>query len=810
MRQLIQNLKTGKLSLDDVPTPVLKRGGVLVRNHFSLISAGTDKLMIGLAQKSLAGKAKERPDLVKQVIDKAKRDGIINTFQQVMSRLDSPMPLGYSCAGIVEDVGAEANEFKIGDRVACAGAGYANHAEIVFVPKNLCVKIPENLDFESAAFVTIGAISLQGVRRAELTLGERVAVIGLGLLGQITIQLVKAAGCKVLGIDLEQEKVSLAEKLGADYGIARGSNVQEACEEFSKGVGMDAVIITAATTSNDPIELAGEIARDKGRIVVVGAVKMDVPRKTYYEKELDLRLSRSYGPGRYDKLYEEKGVDYPIGYVRWTEKRNMEEFLSLIACGKVTPRPIITHTFDFEDALKAYDLILGKTQEKYLGVLLRYNQDAKLESKVFLREEVEHAAPLHGISLHSTGLLEGKEVEHAAGLLEGREGWQDGRTKEEIQIGLIGAGNFAKGVLLPNLKKIDGVILKAIATATGLSAKDAGEKFGCKYVTSDYQEIISDETIDALIVATRHNLHSRIVVEALQAGKAVFVEKPLALSQEELENVINACCSVVRGFNPRTTGTPNNGRRSRSWTESSGFNPERTGRVMVGFNRRFSSYAVSIHEFFSNARSHPENRERSAPLCITYRVNAGFVPKDSWIQDPEEGGGRIIGEVCHFVDFLQYITNSQPMRVFAERIADSDNILITINFKDGSLGNIGYFANGDKSFPKERVEIFGNDSVAVIDDFNRGEIITKGKRKKLNGKFLGGQDKGHRAELEAFVQAVKSGDEIPIPFQEIIMTTLTTFKIIESISKGAPVEIPSVIVALNSSSGSKLKSVETD
>ena len=727
MRQLTQNFKNGELKIEDVPIPAVKSGGVLVRNCFSLISAGTDRMMIELAQKSIVGKAKERPDLVKQVINKVRSEGLVNTFRKVMGQLDSPSPLGYSCAGVVVDVGASVDEFKLGDRVACAGAGYANHAEVVFVPKNLCVKIPDGVDFESAAFVTLGAIALQGVRRANLTLGESVAVIGLGLVGQLTVQLVKAAGCKVLGIDLDAEKVKLAKEMGADTAFVRNEDAVQAAMDFSSGYGIDAVIVTAATESNDPVELAGEICRDKGIVVAVGAVGMDIPRRVYYEKELDFLISRSYGPGRYDEVYEEKGIDYPIGYVRWTEKRNMEEFLSMVACGKVNLKPIITHTFDFEDVLKAYDLIMGKTQGKYLGVLLRYNRDAKLESKVFLKGDA-------------------REV---------REGWKDdGRTKAEIQIGIIGAGNFAKGVLLPSLKKINGVNLKAIATATGLSAKHVGEKFDCDYITSEYQGIIADPQVDALIVATRHNLHAKIVMEAMQAGKAVFVEKPLAISSGELENVMAV------------------------WKETA-------GRVMVGFNRRFSPYAIPIHEFFS---------KRNAPLCITYRVNAGLIPKDNWVQDPEEGGGRIIGEVCHFVDFLQYLTNSQPTRVYAEKVADSDNVLINLNFQDGSIGNIGYFDNGDKSFPKERVEVFGNNSVAMIDDFNRGEIVTKGKCKKLNGKFLGSQDKGHRAELEAFVQAVKSNGEMPIPFPEIVMTTLTTFKIIESIRKGMPVEITFEII----------------
>jgi len=717
MKQLIQTLKNGELKIEEVPIPFLKSGSVLVRNHFSLISAGTEKMTIELAQKNLMGKARERPDLVKQVIEKVRSEGVISTFRKVMGRLDSPVPMGYSCVGRVEGVGQGIDEFQIGDRVACAGTGYANHAEVVCVLKNLCVKVPDKLDIESAAFVTVGAIALQGVRQAELSIGESVAVIGLGLLGQITVQIVKAAGCKVLGIDLNAGRVELAEELGADCAVLRNDVAKGT--SFTKGVGVDAVIITAATSSSDPIELAGEISRDKGRVVVVGAVGMEIQRRSYYEKELDLRLSRSYGPGRYDLVYEEKGIDYPIGYVRWTERRNMEEFLYLVSQGKVNVKRIITHTFAFANALKAYDLITGKTQEPFLGVLLKYDVDAKLESRIHLKDS------------HTDGRKYEKE-------------------KSEIQVGVIGAGNFAKGVLLPNLKRIQQVNIKAIATASGLSAKHVGEKYNCEYVTSDYVELLNDSQIDAIMIATRHNLHAKMVIEALSKGKAVFVEKPLAISKEELEAVIEA------------------------WETNQ-------GRLMVGFNRRFAPLTSQVKQLLAN---------RIAPLCIIYRVNAGAIPKDNWVQDPDVGGGRIIGEVCHFVDFLQYLTNSQPFRVYTERIENSDNVFITINFRDNSLGTIGYFANGDKSFPKERVEIFGNDSVAVIDDFNRGKIVTNGKHKKLSEKFSGRQDKGYRAELEAFVQAVKSGGEMPIPFQQIVMTTLTTFKILESISEGAPVEIP--------------------
>jgi threonine dehydrogenase-like Zn-dependent dehydrogenase len=439
--------------------------------------------MIELAQKSIVGKAKERPDLVKLVIDKVRSEGLVNTFRKVMGQLDSPSPLGYSCAGVVVDVGTSVDDFKSGDRVACAGAGYANHAEVVFVPNNLCVSVPEKVNLNEAAFVTLGAIALQGVRQATLTLGELVAVIGLGLLGQLTVQLVKAAGCQVLGIDLNANRVKLAGELGADVSILRSNDVNGAVASFTQGRGVDAVIIAAATDSNDPVELAGEISRDKGRVVAVGAVKMDVPRRTYYEKELDLRLSRSYGPGRYDAVYEEEGVDYPFGYVRWTEKRNMRAFLELIAEGKVNVKPLITHRFPFERALEAYDLILGKTnvgsgvkppnnataktQETYLAVLLQYDTEKDLGGSIVLLKQATKS--------------ETRKWEN-----EKKDALESETRNQRVSLGVIGAGNFAKGVLLPNLKQIAGAQIRAIATATGLSATHVGKKFDAEYVTSNY------------------------------------------------------------------------------------------------------------------------------------------------------------------------------------------------------------------------------------------------------------------------------------------------------------------------------------
>ena len=722
MKQLIQNFKTGELRIEEVPIPVAKPGGLLVRSQFSLISAGTERMALDLGQKSMVGKARARPDLAKQVVQQVKRDGLVSTFRKVMERVDSPMPMGYSSSGVVHAAGEGADEYRAGERVACAGAGYANHAEVVFVPKNLCAKVPEDVSSGDAAFTTLGSIALQSVRQSGPRLGEAVAVIGLGLVGQITVQLLKANGCKVLGIDVDPEKSELARKLGADSAVDTG-NAQKVCRDFSNGLGMDSVIIAAATASSDPVKLAGEISRDRGRVVALGAVGMDVPRDLYYRKELDLRLSRSYGPGRYDTIYEEKGVDYPVGYVRWTEKRNMEQFLHLVSEGKVRPKELVTHVFGIDDALKAYSMITGKTQEKYLAILLKYDEETQLETKVFFP-----GVPTRPRSRDT----------------------RDGG----VNIGVIGAGNFARSVLLPKLKKIEWVRIKYIATATGLTAAHAGKKFACDYVAADYKEVINDPELRAIVIATRHNLHSKIAIDALRAGKYVFVEKPLAISMEQLEQLTEA-------------------------------QKDSDGNIMVGFNRRFAPLARKVKEHFG---------DRTYPLSINYRINAGLLPEDSWIHDPEVGGGRIVGEVCHFVDFLQYMAGYCPTRVYAEALRGSegaglhipaDSVSAFISFPDGSVGTINYLANGDPMLPKEHVEIFGGGSVCTIDDFRRAEIISNGKRSKFGRR----QDKGHRSELQEFVDAVRKGDQVPVDFRESIAVTATTFAILESMKSRLPERI---------------------
>jgi predicted dehydrogenase/threonine dehydrogenase-like Zn-dependent dehydrogenase len=706
MKQVLQNFRSGDLKVDEVPETVVKDGGVLVQNHASLVSAGTEKMVIDLAQKSLLGKARQRPDLVRQVIAKVRRDGFLSTMRAVEARLDAPIALGYSCAGIVKEVGRGADTFRVGDRVACAGMNYASHAETVFVPVNLAVGIPDNIKFDEAAFVTLGAIALQGVRTAEVKLGDSVAVIGLGLVGQLTVQMLKAAGCVVVAIDLDASKVETARASGADVSLERNDDVIGAVTRATDGFGVDSVIITAAAESNDPVEIAGAIARDRAIVSMVGAVGMNIPRKVYFEKELQLRLSRSYGPGRYDAQYEEGGVDYPIGYVRWTERRNMQEFVRLLATGSVRVEPLITHRIPIDEAERAYEMISGKSHEPYLGIVLTYPQ----------RES---------------------EAVRVVQLQRPRRAPSDG-----VRLGIVGAGNFAKAVLLPRLAKMTEARLTGLATATGRNAKAIGDQYGFSWCTTESHEVLQSSEIDAVIIATRHDTHAKLTAQALRAGKSVFVEKPLAIDQAGLDE---AEAAVAEG----------------------------TGQLMVGFNRRFSPLSAKAKSLFTGC----------SPLSMTYRINAGAIEKSSWIHGAE-GGGRIVGEVCHFVDYLQFLTDALPVEVHAwASSAGADSLSILIKLGDGSVGSINYFSSGDRGLAKERVEIFGGGRVAIIDDFRVLETWHDGKRRVIRSS---GQQKGFDEELQAFLSAVKTGAPMPIPWSSIRATTKATLKIIDSLSSGRP------------------------
>lgn len=717
MKQVIQDLRTHELKVADVPPPLAQRGRVLVRTAASLISAGTERMTVEMGNRSLFGKARERPDLVKQVIHKARTEGVLNTLAAVRAKLDSVTALGYSASGIVIGAGDDVTEFRTGDRVACAGAGYASHAEVLSVPRNLCVRLPENVDFASGAFGTLGAIALQGLRLASPTLGESCVVIGLGLVGQLTVQLLKANGCCVFGVDLDEQKIELARQLGADDGCAPDNDAERRVREWSRGRGADAVLITAATSSNQPVELAGQISRLKGRVVAVGLVGLDIPRDIYYHKELTLNISMSYGPGRYDPEYEERGHDYPFAYVRWTEGRNLEAFLDLVAEGRVKVERLITHRFSIGEAERAYQLITGEVKEPYLGVLLQYDTERVLEKRLSVA----------GAQRRSSAREKG------------------------VTIGLIGAGSYAKRFLLPNFKAA-GAQFQTIATAAGLSAREVGEKYGFRFCVSGADEVLDDEEVNLIVIATRHDTHAELARRGLACGRHVFVEKPLALNDEELESVLDAAAQSDR-------------------------------HLMVGFNRRFSPLALAAKDFFKQA----------APLSINYRVNAGRIPGEHWIQDPREGGGRIIGEVCHFVDLMQFLTGAVTTRVYAEAIAsrnhdlvDEDSVFITLRFADGSNGSIAYMSEGDKALPKERLEIFGEGKTFVLEDFRSATLHSGGKEKRLK---LRGQDKGQANEVREICRAVLAGGPAPIALEDLAATTRATFRIMESLRTGLPVEV---------------------
>ena len=733
MKQLVQDLKTGELSVIEAPPPALNSKGVLVHNLFSVVSAGTERATVEVGQRSLLRQALARPDLAKQVWDRVKHEGFSSTLSKVKAQLESYRALGYSSAGVVLEGGLETEGYAPGDLVACAGGGYANHAEIVSVPQNLCAKVPPGLLPEAAAFATLGAIALQGIRQAELCLGGTVAIIGLGLVGQLSIQLVKAAGCRVIGIDLRPQSVERALAAGADRATLRHDpNLKGWVAELSGGRGVDAAIICASTKSNDPVELAAELLRDRGRVVVVGDVGMEISRAIWYEKELELRLSRSYGPGRYDPAYEEKGADYPIGYVRWTEKRNMEAFLQLLAEGKISSEKLITHRFPIECAAEAYNVLLGGKDEYSIGILLEYPPASATQTYA---KVVAVAGPA--------------TAENSPRLTS---------CKDRVQLGVIGAGSFAQAYLLPALKAHPNVVLRGLVTATSAKARTVAGKFGFAYCSGDHRDLLADAAIDAVVIATRHDLHGPLTAEALRAGKAVFVEKPLVLDESELKEVISAY------------------QESKS---AGGRDPA----LMVGFNRRFAELVEQIRCAWG---------AKVGPWVLQYRVNAGPLPRRHWLRDPEQGGGRLLGEVCHFIDFLQFLVAAPPVRVFAEMVSSSslgpeeDNLIVSIKFADGSIGGITYCAVGDPSFPKERVEYFGDGKAAVIDDFREGLFTAKNKTKKIHRRI---QDKGHRREMDAFVNALLRGEPFPISFNEIVSTTLATLKAAESLKTGTPLDV---------------------
>ena len=700
MKQILQSYRTGELWLADVPSPRISPDSVLVATACSVVSPGTEKMIVDLAQKSLLAKARARPDLVRKVIQKIRTEGLGSALQKTFAKLDTPIPLGYSAAGTVVACGEKVHELCPGDRVACGGAGYASHAELLAVPRNLCAKLPGGVAFEDASFATIGAIAMQGVRQADLRLGERAVVVGLGLLGLFTVQMLRASGCRVLGVDLDPARTALAAELGADA-VATADVVARA-REFSGGRGVDAVLLTAATTSNRPIEEAPEMLRHRGRVVVVGSVGLDVPRDAFYKKEIELRLSMSYGPGRYDRNYEERGLEYPIGHVRWTEQRNLAAFLDLVADGAVTPTRLVTHRYPIDAGLSAYEALQSE-EERPLGLLLSYpNASARATD-----EPLQRKIPLRSVTAAA-------------------------RAPTSLRWGVLGAGGYAKGVLLPELAKMADAQLVTLCATSGASAGETGRKFGFASATTAAKEVFADPSIDAVVIATRHDSHADYVCAALRAGKHVLVEKPLCLTQASLQQI-------------------------ESLLDELG--PDRPA-VAVGFNRRFSPHTVALTQGFAG---------RTTPLVLNYRVQAGRIPDDHWVHDPAEGGGRLLGECCHFVDWCRGFVGApvRAVRALGTFGTDvdhptSDASVVSMTFEDGSLAAITYATDGHRSIGKERVEVHGGGVSAVLDDWR--SIKWYGHRGAAAPR---GQQKGVPEMLAAFAAAARGGEE-PIPAAQLL------------------------------------------
>jgi predicted dehydrogenase/threonine dehydrogenase-like Zn-dependent dehydrogenase len=714
MKQIAQNYKTGELVLLDVPAPATKAGGVLVRSDYSLVSMGTEAMKIRESKLSLIGKARARPDQVKKVMQSVSQHGATATYKKVINRLDSYTPLGYSLSGVVVEVGEGVRDVAVGDRVACGGNLYALHAEHNWVPRNLYVPLPNGVKAEYAAFTTVGAIAMQGFRQSEAVLGEVACVIGLGLLGQILVQILRAAGVKAVGLDVVPERCRLAESLGA---VACGAPAGDAFEavkaeldRISGGVGADHIFLTASSSSNQPVEMAAQLARDRARVTDIGKCKLDLPWKDYYEKELDVRFSRSYGPGRYDPSYEEDGIDYPIGYVRWTERRNMACFLDLLASGAIDMEPLVDHIAPFEQAVEIYEQI-NSGELAGLGILFRYPEEASLDRRIGA------PAPL------------------AAGAVA------PGAPRDRVSVGMIGCGNYASSMILPHLKERSDVHLTEVVTTTSLSAANAQKKFGFERASTDVEGMLADASIDTVMIMTRHSSHAALICQALKAGKTVFVEKPLAVSPDQLAAV-------------------------RAAAEESG-----NHRLVVGFNRRFAPLLNDLKGFWG---------PRNGPVSLRYAVNAGRLESGSWYARADSEGPRFIGEGCHFVDTISWWLDDDPIEAFAVATPnDPDNILVTLVYGDGSIGEIAYLSDGDSRYPKEVLEVFGDGKVARLHNFERAEGWTGGKRRTFRASR--GIDKGQRRELEAFIAAAKSGGDMPISFGSLIATTATTFAAVRSV-----------------------------
>jgi len=710
MKQIIQNYKTGRVELIDVPAPSMGPDFILVKNQASLISIGTERAGIELARKSLLGKAKERPDLFKQVIDKAKKEGFIKTFKEVMRRLEESIPLGYSCAGVVLKTGDNVKDFSPGDKVACIGAGFASHAELVVVPENLCCRIPKDLDFEQASFGMLGAIALHGIRKANLNFGEKVGVIGLGLLGLLAVQILRSYGCQVLATDINYERINLAKKLGVNLAVP-SQEFKEFARKFSQGKGLDAVIITTATKSPEPVDNAIEASKFGGRIVVVGTADIHPDRNKMWEKEVEIVVSKAGGPGSFGEMgFSEKERLFSC----WTVKRNLEEFLRLVSEGKVKVKPLITHRFKLDQAEQVYKDILEK-KESYIGVIFEYPKDVSLEKTI-------HILPTEKVKFKKESL---------------------------INVGVIGAGLFARTVFLPFLSKIKGINLVGLSALQPHSVSQIARKYGFSFCSTEPKKVLENPEINVVMVLTRHSSHAFFVKEALKRKKHVYVEKPLCVNEKELQEIIQTYNSL-----------------------------EEKPILMAGYNRRFSKLAKKMKGFFSG---------RQEPMIINYRVNPGFLEENHWVFDSKEGGSRVIAEVCHFVDFLQFLTESSVSQISAFQISkergeaiNKDNFVVSLKFKDGSVGSIVYTGSGDKAFSRERVEVFSGGKVGVLEDFRRLALWKDGKAKKIK---LGSQDMGYLAELEHFFSVVEGKSKILLTPQEIFSSTETIFEINKSLKR---------------------------
>jgi len=718
MKQVIQNYNTGDLNLIEVPSPVCGPNSVIVQNEASIISIGTERSIIELGKQSLLGKARQRPDLVKRFIEKAKNEGLIKTFHEAMGRLDSPTALGYSSAGIVVEKGSLVNEINVGDRVACIGAGYASHAEYISVPEMLCAKIPEKVSIEEASFGMLGIISMHGIRTAEATPGAVIAVEGLGLLGLLAVQILRAYGYIVIGFDPDLRKIMLAKQLGFNECYTDIDTFKASCARCSEGHGIDAIIVTAASKDSSAIELAIDIARYGARIVVIGVADIHPSRNEMWHKEVEIIVSKAGGPGSLDPIYENGGIDYPPGFVRWTERRNLQEFLRLIEIGQVNISSLITHRVDLANVQKIYEDIIANKGGPYVGVVVRY--------------------PSRGIEFSSDHQL----------IISKRK-----QDLDLLGIGVIGAGLFGSTVLLPSLKKCKGLSLIGLATNTGSKAEHITRKFGFSYASTDSQILLNDEQIRAVIIATSHSSHARLVLEALKAEKDIFVEKPLCISEEELAEIKSAIS------------------RSEHF-------------LMVGYNRRFSRHAQEARKCIERMKQ---------PMVISYRVNAGFVPRNHWVHSEKEGRSRIVGEMVHFFDMVQFLTSSLINRVYAERISadnssiiNNDNIVVTLHTNDGSVATLTYSASGNRSFPREQVDIHIGGNTIMINDYRNTHFALKSGIRNLK---TANQDMGYQQELQHFINICKGSEQPLLSFNEIMNSTMAAFKIEESLSRGKAIEL---------------------